>query len=97
MDACELVRGVRSGGLIMAVISHVFTIAPVAEMLAEDEEWLFELSINMFPEDGCLHILGTGDEETTGFTDCGIECLKQIIEDEKTHRPGLIPNRIQRP
>jgi hypothetical protein len=78
----------------MAAISHVFTIARVAEMLGEDEEWLFELSINMFPEDGCLHILGTNDEETTGFTDFGIECLKQIIEDEKAHRPDLIPKRF---
>ena len=97
MEGYEHVQRVRPRGLIMAAITHVFTIARVVEMLGEDEEWLFELSINMFPEDGCLHILGTGDEGTTGFTDFGIECLKQIIEDEKTHRPELIPNRIQRP
>jgi hypothetical protein len=58
-----------TAGLIMAAISHVFIIARVAEMLGEDEEWLFELSIDMFPENGCLHILGTGHDETTGFTD----------------------------
>jgi hypothetical protein len=40
----------------LAVISHVFTITYVAEMLGEDEDWLHELSIDMFPEDGCLHV-----------------------------------------
>jgi len=33
-------------------------------------------------------ILGKGDEETTGFTDYGIECLKQIIQVKKTRRPA---------
>lgn len=52
-------------------------------MLGENEEWLFELSIDMFPEDGCLHVLGTDDEEITAFTDYGVESLQQLIEDEK--------------
>src|ERR1700726_2235561 len=39
----------------MAAIATVFTIGHVARMLGEDEDWLFELSINVFPEDGCLH------------------------------------------
>ena len=40
----------------MAAIAHVFTIGYVAKMLGEDEERLHELSIDMFPEDGCLHV-----------------------------------------
>jgi hypothetical protein len=28
----------------------------VAELLGEDEDWLHELSIDMFPEDGCLDV-----------------------------------------
>ena len=28
----------------------------VAELLGEDEHWLHELSIDMFPEDGCLDV-----------------------------------------
>lgn len=39
---------------MMAGISFVFTIARVAEMLSEDEEWLHDLSLGMDPEDGCL-------------------------------------------
>jgi hypothetical protein len=68
----------------MAGIGHVFTITRVAEMLGEDEDWLHELSIGMFPEDGCLTICGAGEETITAFTDYGIECLRQIILDSKT-------------
>ena len=45
-------------------------------MLGEDEDWLHELSINMFPEDGCLHVYGVGDDGVTAFTEYGIECLQ---------------------
>ena len=46
----------------MAAISHVFTITYVAELLGEDEDWLHDLSIDMFPEDGCLCVCrGTDD------------------------------------
>ena len=40
--------------MIVAAIATVFTIGYVANMLGEDEDWLYELSIDMFPEDGCL-------------------------------------------
>ena len=66
----------------MAAIGHVFTISRVAEMLGEDEDWLYELSIDMFPEDGCLHVYGVGDDPVTAFTGYGVECLRQIIEEE---------------
>ena len=67
----------------MAAIAHVFTITYVAEMLGEDEQWLHELSIDMFPEDGCLHVYRAKDDAVTAFTDYGIQCLKQIIADER--------------
>lgn len=37
----------------------------------------------MFPEDGCLHIYGVGEDGVAAFTEYGIECLKQIIADQK--------------
>jgi len=67
----------------MAGIPFVFTIARVAEMLGEDEEWLHEISINMDPEEGCLWVIGAGDDECPAFTEHGIECLKQIIIEER--------------
>ena len=46
----------HSGGLILPAIPAVFTICYVANMLGEGKDWLHELSIDMFPEDGCLHV-----------------------------------------
>ena len=67
----------------MAAIAAVFTISHVARMLGEDEDWLHDLSIDMFPEDGCLHVYGVGEDGVAAFTQCGIECLRQIIADER--------------
>jgi len=66
----------------VAAISAVFTISHVAMLLGEDEDWLHDLSIDMFPEDGCLHVYGVGEEGVTAFTRDGIDNLKQIIADE---------------
>jgi len=77
----------------LAASTAVFTITPVAEMLGEDEDWLWELSIDMFPEDGCLRVYGVGEDGVTAFTKYGIECLKQIIADERA--AGRAPSPIQ--
>lgn len=71
------------GSLTLPAISHVFTINYVAEKLGEDEEWLWELQIDMFPEDGCLRVHGVGQDGVPAFTEYGIECLEQIIADER--------------
>lgn len=40
-----------------------------------------ELSIDMFPEDGCLWVYGVGEEGVTAFTEDDIEKLPQIVAD----------------
>jgi hypothetical protein len=72
----------QPGSLTMAAISAVFTIGYVADLLGEDEDWIFDLSINMFPEDGCLWVYGVGEDGVPAFTRDGIENLRQIIADE---------------
>lgn len=67
----------------MAGIPYVFTISHVAKMLGEDEEWLREISIGMDPEEGCLWVIGVGEEDCPASTEFGIECLKQIIIEER--------------
>lgn len=82
----ELAHGKRfdqSSSLTMAGIPFVFTIARVAEMLGEDEEWLREISTNMDPEVGHLWVIGVSDNETPAFSEYGIDCLKQIIIEER--------------
>jgi hypothetical protein len=81
----------KSGSLIVAAIEAVFTIGYVANLLGENEDWLHELSIDMFPEDGRLWVYGVGEDCVTAFTEGGIENLRQIIVDERTagHAPPL--------
>ncbi len=67
----------------MAGIPFVFTIARVAAMLGKDEDWLFELSMGLDPEDGCLWVLDINDREVQAFTEYGIECLKELIADKR--------------
>ena len=64
----------------MAAIAHVFTLARVAEMLGEDQDWLDDISDELEPEDGLIAVYGTGEEYTIAFTEFGIENLKQIIQ-----------------
>ena len=63
----------------MAVIARVYTIARAAELLGENEDRLHDIAVDMFPEDGCLWVLDTGERETIAFTAYGIDCLKEII------------------
>jgi hypothetical protein len=67
----------------MAAIAHVFTITRVAQMLGEDEDWLFDVANEMEPEDGCLWIYGIGEEQTLAFTDFGIENLTELVRIHK--------------
>ena len=59
---------------------HVFTIARVAKMLCEDEDWLGDVANEMDQEDGLIWVYGAGDEEVMAFTDFGIETLQNLIE-----------------
>jgi hypothetical protein len=81
------------GGLIMAAISAVFTIGYVANLLGEDEEWLFDLSIGMEPEDGSLWVYGVSEDGVPAFTRDGIDNLRDIIADKKAagNEPSVKP------
>ena len=71
MELAASASACPSGRLTLPAISAVFTITYVAEMLGVDEEWLHQLSIDMFPEDGCLPVYGVGEDGVTAFTDYG--------------------------
>ena len=93
MDLAAAFGTGKPGGLIVAAISAVFTIGYVANLLGEDEDWLFDLSTDMFSEDGCLWVYGVGEDGVPAVTEYGIECLRQIIADEKAagHGPPVKP------
>ena len=69
-------------------VHHVHTITRVAEMLGEDEDWLWDIANEMDQEDGLIWVCGRGDQETIAFTDFGIETLTELIEIHKDN-PGL--------
>jgi len=71
----------------MAAPSAVFTIARVASMLGEDEDWLSDVALEMEPEDGRLTVYGPDDEGTTAFTSFGIENLKELIAIHRQREP----------
>ena len=93
MELANSSRECQAGGLTLPAISHVFTTNYVAEKLGEDEEWLWELQIDMFPEDGCLRVYGVGEDGVPAFTEYGIECLKQIIADKRAD--GTAPPKVR--
>ena len=87
----ELAAGLgraQPGSLIMAAISAVFTIGYVADLLGEDEDWLHDLSIGMFPEDGCLWVYGVGEDGVPAFTRDGIENMRQILAEGRAAGRG---------
>ena len=67
----------------MATISHVFTIARVAEMLGVDEDRLHEMAIEMEPEDGVMHVYGIDDDGIMAFTDFGVENLRELLQTQQ--------------
>lgn len=64
----------------MAAITHVFTIARVAEMIHEDEDRLHEISIEMEPEEGVIRVYGIDDDGITAFTAFGVENLRELLQ-----------------
>jgi hypothetical protein len=73
-------------------VSHVFTLGHVAELLGEDEDWLFEVAEEMDTEDGQLWVVGVGEDGVMAFTAGGIDNLKDLIA---LHRddPGILAER----
>ena len=70
-------------GLIMAAPAHAFTIARAAQILHEDERLLWDLALDMDPEDGCLWIYGTDEQEILAFTDRGLEYLRELLAEHR--------------
>ena len=68
----------------MAAISSVFRLAYVAELLSEYPDRIDEISLEMEPEDGFIHVHGCNEEYTPAYAARGIENLKELIEIHKS-------------
>jgi hypothetical protein len=93
LEAEDSGNGCRSRLTLSLVnkVHHVTTIARVAELLGEDEDWLWHVADEMDREDGLIWVYGPGDDAVIAFTDFGIETLTDII---KIHKAN--PDRLKR-
>ena len=84
-----------SGGLTLPVnkVHHVHTITRVAEMLGEDEDWLWDVATEMDQEDGLIWVYGPSENSIMAFTDFGIETLTGLIQIYKAD-PQLLKRSI---
>ena len=64
-------------------VSRVRTFDRVAKDLGEDADCLFDVAIEMEPEDGLIWVLSLDDESVMAFTDDGVDNLVDLI---KIHR-----------
>ncbi len=74
-------------GSLMAAPSMVFTARFAASRLGVDIEVIEELAEQMEPEDGCLSILDSLDENAasiTGFTRKGLDYLEDLLDDRRS-------------
>lgn len=70
----------------MTAITRVYTLPLAAEMLGEDAELLWEVYVDMEPEDGCPWVYGPDDQQIPAFTDFDLERLTDFIREHKTNR-----------
>jgi hypothetical protein len=73
-------------------VHHVKTISRVAKELGEDEDWLFEIAIDMEIEDGVIWVCGVDEDGEMAFTDFGIENLIDLIKIHKDD-PTILARR----
>jgi len=53
----------------------------------EDVDFLFDVAIEMEPEDGLIWVLGLGDESVMAFTDDGVDSLVELIKIRREMTP----------
>ena len=58
-------------------VSHVRTIDRVAKELGEDVDWLYDVALEMEPEDGVIWVQWLGDDSVMAFADFGVESSRR--------------------
>ncbi|CDX51593.1 hypothetical protein MPL3365_130550 [Mesorhizobium plurifarium] len=82
----ELARSIRPQRPDRRRDHRVYTLLLAAEMLGEDAELLWEVYVDMEPEDGRLWVYGPDDQHIPAFTDFGLESLTDFIRKHKANR-----------
>lgn len=86
MELGKTIDAARTGCL-MAAPSMVFTAHYAAHRLGIDIAVVEELAEQMSPEDGCLSVIDSLDENAesvTAFTRHGLDCLEELLDDRRS-------------
>jgi hypothetical protein len=75
-------------------ISSMKNIALVARELGEDEEWLWDMVVEMEPEDGVIRVYGLDDDTTVAFSEEGVEALQNLIEMHRENEKLIDPRSL---
>ena len=68
-------------------VSHVRTVDRVAKELGEDIDFLFDVAMEMEPEDGVIWVLSLDDDSVIAFTDFGVDSLVELIKIRREMSP----------
>lgn len=82
----EVVEPSRKSGL-MAAPSMVFTARYAARRLGVDIDVIEELAERISPEDGCVSVVDSLDENAesvTAFTRRGLDYLEELLDDRRS-------------
>lgn len=72
----------------MAAITRVYTLPLAAEMLGEGPELLWEVYVEMEPENGCLGLRARRSADPV-FIDVGLESMTDFIREHKANRGSV--------
>lgn len=73
-------------------VHHVKTISRVAMELGEDEDWVYDVAMEMDVEDGLIWVYSADDDGEMALTDVGIENLVDLIRIHKDD-PTILARR----
>jgi hypothetical protein len=68
-------------------VSYVRTIDLVAKDLGEDVGFLFDVAMELEPEDGLIWAQGLSEESVLAFTDLGVDSLVELIRIHREMMP----------
>jgi hypothetical protein len=68
-------------------VAHIKTVDLVAKELGEDVDTLYDVALEMEPEDGLIWVDGLDDDGVIAFTDFGVESLVELLQINRDQPP----------
>lgn len=69
-------------------VSHIKTIDLIAKEIGENIDALYDVALEMEPEDGLIWVHGLDDEGVIAFTEFGVESLIELLQIHREQEPS---------